>query len=107
MEYKDDSFLVVTEKDTINFSGKIEKSEYTELSDFLDKFNAEHKGTNLDINLSKLAFLNSSGIRTIALFLMKCKKRVKLIIDSTIAWQKYGIEPLVALRPQGEIVVEK
>ena len=57
-------------------------------------------------DFTELNFLNSSGIKTIAVHLLKSLKKYKILINSELTWQKVGIIPLRLIRPKGEIVIE-
>lgn len=90
----------------IRFSGKLERSNYSELSEFLSNADMQTSRDSMVLDLIKLDFLNSSGIRAIAVYLMETSKKIKLRLND-LTWQRVGIVPLTKIRPENFITVEK
>lgn len=68
--------------------------EYEVVTQYLNECLA-NAADNLTLDLSKLTFLNSSGITTLSLFVLQCKKNTKptlhIIGSTTIAWQEKSL----------------
>ncbi len=107
MEYKDEAFTITFEGTKISFKGKIEKSNYEDLSAFLKKVDNNVNDTEIQVDLRQLDFLNSSGIRSLAVFFLESKKNIRIIIDPGKTWQKVGITPLESLREAGKVKVSE
>ncbi len=105
MEYKDETFSISLNGTKLAFQGKIEKSNYEDLSSFLKKVDDSVKETEMQVDLRQLDFLNSSGIRSLAVFFLESKKNIRIIIDPGKTWQKVGITPLESLREAGKVKV--
>ena len=81
----------------IEFNGSMRLAnmkEYEQVGAFL----REH-GNNIQdfliLDFQKLLFLNSSGITTISLFILECKKKAKLTLtvkgSNDVSWQKKSL----------------
>jgi hypothetical protein len=105
MEFKADSFTLKLEGAKISFQGKIERSDYEELSNFLKKVDSSIEDDEINVDLRALEFLNSSGIRILAGFIHESKKNIRIIIDPDKTWQKVGIKPFESLKEAGRIKV--
>src|SRR5690554_2822097 len=68
--------------------------EYGVVTNFL-KESANISKEELTLDLKDLEFLNSSGITTLSLFVLDCKKsgtpKIKVLRSETISWQKKSI----------------
>lgn len=82
--------------------------EYDVVSEFL-KEASEHSTDKLILNLEQLKFLNSSGITTLSLFILNCKKKNNLKItvqgNNDISWQQKSISNFQKLWNDVEIVI--
>ena len=105
MEYRDEFFILKVDENQYLFEGKIEKNDYKELMDFLGKSIKKVTGDEIIMDFRSLEYLNSSGIRAVAVFLMDAGKKAQLIINPEITWQRVGISPLAAIRKKDEIKV--
>lgn len=106
MNFGEDAYSIEVIDNKIVFTGELEKSDYTEINNFLRKAESSIEDENITIDIKELEFLNSSGIRAIGSFLMKSKKKFTICLDQEISWQRIGIMPLKALRAPGEIEIE-
>jgi len=106
MEYKEDNCRVALENDVLVFSGKIEASNYSKFSDFLVKVDTQTVIDTVVYDLRQLHFLNSSGIKAIAVHLLKSSKKYRIIINPDLIWQKVGIFPLRLIKPTGFVSIE-
>ena len=88
------------------FKGKIERSDYTELSKFLSDSEKSLEGQNVEFDFRALEYLNSSGIRAVAVFFLESSKKVTMKINPELTWQKVGLTPLAAIKPSGMITVQ-
>lgn len=85
------------DKQLITFEGSMRLAnmkEYDQVADFLrEQTNGLNGSLMLDFN--NLQFLNSSGITTLSLFILNCKKRhdLKLHVKGSkdIAWQQKSL----------------
>lgn len=105
MELKEEGYSLTLVSNTIKIVGKIEKNEYAGISDFLAKADADVSGDSLTIDLFDLKFLNSSGIRTLAVFFLGTKKKVSIKMNEELTWQRVGIKPLANIKPNGMIAI--
>lgn len=86
-----------SEKNTMTISGSMRLAnmkEYDQISSFLK----EHIQPGLQsviLDLKDLQFLNSSGITTLSLFILNCKKSggptLKVIGNAQISWQQKSL----------------
>ncbi len=106
MVYNEDSCEIKLESNKLVFVGKMEKADYNDVGKFLREADKNITGDNVEIDLQKLEFLNSSGIRTLAVFFLECTKKIKIKIDKELTWQRVGIVPLSKIKPNDSIVVE-
>lgn len=101
-DYQTDTFRIYIDDDNIvQFSGTIELGEtgYTELQDTMKEIVKEITTNPLVLNLKKLEYLNSKGIRFLIEFLTKYKTNIKILIDKEASWQKTSIAFLAKLAP--------
>ena len=99
---------------TIRFIGDIDMEDPSTLLDpFLDKVHSEavaKKLTEVTADFKKLQFLNSSGIKSIAKWVMKLstseqKYKLRFLQDPAISWQATSLQTLTFLVP-GTVTVE-
>ncbi len=68
--------------------------EYDVVTDFL-KESSETSPQNLTMDLRSLKFLNSSGITTLSLFILTCKKnnqpQITVLKNDNISWQQKSV----------------
>ncbi len=105
MEFKENDVNIELKGNNLHFSGKMEKSDYSDVTKFL--FEAEKNVSNgeLVIDIRELLFLNSSGIRVLATLFTASNKKIAIHINTDISWQKVGILPLTHIKQQGEITI--
>lgn len=105
MKYSEDAFSIELNDSSLLFSGKMEKSNYIEVENFLMDVDKEISASEITLDIRELKFLNSSGIRMLATFFMKSPKTFKVVINPSITWQKVGIVPLTRIRGNNEIQI--
>lgn len=106
MEYNEENCIVSLEKNIVSFKGRIETADYSRFSSFLLDVDKNVEENSIVYDLRSLTFLNSSGIKTIAVHLLKSIKKYRIKINPDLTWQKVGIIPLRLIRPKGEIIIE-
>lgn len=96
---------------TLNFSGSMRLAnmkEYDVVADFL-KEASEESTEKLTLNLEKLKFLNSSGITTLSLFILNCKKtnnpQIAVRGNKDVSWQEKSIANFQKLWNEVEIII--
>lgn len=100
MNYSEDFLNVNLKGNTVIFSGKIEKSDYSSLSKFLEQVDQEVSGNLIKIDLKNLEYLNSSGIRCLATFFINSKKYFEIYINTDITWQNDSISTITLVKPE-------
>ncbi len=105
MELKESDYSIVSNGSTITLEGKLELPDYKHIIEFLDKIDSEIGEDKISFNIRNLQFLDSRGIRALAIFFKKCVKKVEIAINPDITWQKVGVTPLCSIRPAGDIVI--
>lgn len=82
---------------SITFEGSLRLAnmkEYSVVSDFLEK-SKETSEKHLTLDLKSLEFLNSSGITTLSLFILNCKKegnpQITILGSESWPWQQKSI----------------
>jgi hypothetical protein len=82
--------------------------EYEKLSDFLKNCTANISGS-LKMDFRDLEFLNSSGITTISLFILGCKKinqfNIIIVGTSLISWQSKSLSNFQKLWSEIELIM--
>jgi hypothetical protein len=101
MNYSEPGFEITLTNNTLIFSGKLEKSDYTDIDKFLREVDQALKDALCIIDLANLSFLNSSGIRSLATFMLGSPKKFEIQINNTITWQTESIPTLTFLKPEG------
>lgn len=92
------------ENNTVICSGtyRLTGSEYAAIADILNTV-ADASPDFLNINLTALKFLNSSGINTLCKFIMRLRKnnvtQVRVIGNSEYAWQQKSLANFKKLLP--------
>lgn len=79
--------------------------EYQPISDFLANIVGETDAINID--LSELEYLNSSGIAVLSKFVIAARKanaKVRMIGSGTVAWQGKSLNNLKRLMPALDLV---
>ena len=105
MKYAEPGFEIMLAGNRLSFSGKLEKSNYTEIDAFLRKIDQELSTQMCVIDLIKLSFLNSSGIRSLATFMLGSPKMFELHINKSVTWQQESIPALTYIKPEGIMIV--
>ena len=98
MNYSEKGFDIRLEGNTIYFSGKIEKREYSELDTFLKKADGFIESGTCKIRLENLEFLCSSGIGSLFMFILNSAKNFEVYMKKTIVWQRDSIPIVVRLK---------
>ncbi len=105
MNYSEPGFEITLNESTLTFSGKLEKLEYAEVDAFLRGVDQVLSKQTCVIDLFNLSFLNSSGIRALATFMLGSPKMFELKVNNNITWQKESIPVLTCLKPDGIKIV--
>jgi hypothetical protein len=87
------------------FKGKVERSDYSDLSRFLKEAEKGVGASSVEFDFRGLEYLNSSGIRAVAVFFLESVKKVTIRINPEVTWQRVGLTPLASIRPNGAIDV--
>lgn len=106
MNYSEQDFSITLERNVLTFSGKLEKSNYSDVDAFLRKVDQTLSDSTCILDLQKLAFLNSSGIRSLATFILGSPKSFELHINKSITWQTESIPALKHLKSKGITIVQ-
>ncbi len=112
MELKADKYTVeyIRKKRIITFKGILRlqsKEEYREISDLLAQAANETTGLPLQLDMSELVFLNSSGISSLSMFILKMRKLDKDILikgNTFIPWQVKSLKNFQKLYSKVEII---
>jgi len=105
MQYSEAGFELALTENTLAFSGKLEKSDYADIDKFLrDADRAIHAEICI-IELTQLSFLNSSGIKSLATFMLGSPKKFEIRVNSAVTWQTESIPALAMLKPHGITIV--
>lgn len=99
MNYSEPGIEISLTANTLTFSGTLEKSDYADVDTFLRQVDQNVSEHTCVIELKKLSFLNSSGIRSLATFMLGSPKTFKIHINNDITWQRESIPPLACLKP--------
>jgi hypothetical protein len=105
MEYSEQDFSITLTGNILTFSGKLEKSDYSGIDAFLRDVDQAISDRLCAIELRELTFLNSSGIRSLATFILGSPKNFELHINKSLTWQTESIPALKHLKPKGITVV--
>jgi hypothetical protein len=99
MIYSEKGFTIELDGNVLEFSGKLEKMDYTEVDGFLRSVDSAVSANECILKFERLAYLNSSGIRAVASFVIESSKTFVIHIDKSITWQKTNIPVLETLKP--------
>ena len=108
IQHEDYTLQFIRENNTIICSGsfRLTGSEYVPIMDMLNSI-ADEKTDFLNINLTALKFLNSSGINTLCRFIMRLRKnevtKVLVIGSNEFPWQKKSLANFKKLLPSLEL----
>ncbi|HLU94045.1 MAG TPA: hypothetical protein VKZ54_07970 [Membranihabitans sp.] len=105
-----ESTIIYTPSDSIlTFEGSMRLAnmkEYDVVAEFLRE-STESSPTELIMDLQSLRFLNSSGITTLSLFILNCKKmgnpKITVLKSDSISWQQKSIANFKKLWNEVEI----
>ena len=106
MEYIEENCKIILNNNTLVFTGKIEASDYANFTQFLKEVDQAVKEDTLIYDFRALNFLNSSGIKAIAVHFLNSQKKYRIIIKTGLTWQKVGIIPLRFIRPEGCVEID-
>jgi hypothetical protein len=98
MNYSEPGFEITLSDKTLEFSGSLEKADYTPVDTFLKQADQAIAGDACVIDMQKLSFLNSSGIKALATFILGSPKTFEVRINPEISWQKESIPTLTFLK---------
>lgn len=101
MKYSEPGFEITLTDNVLAFSGKLEKSDYTEIDNFLRGVDQALHAATCIIEITQLTFLNSSGIKCLATFMLGSPKQFEIRINPDITWQTESIPALAMLKPNG------
>ena len=105
MTYEEPGCTIVLNDNRLTFSGMLERSDYKEVAQFLRQVDKALSAPHCIIDLVDLVFMNSSGIETLAIFVLGSPKTFEIRINPNHTWQATSIEPLQALKSEGISVV--
>lgn len=105
MKYTESGFEITLTDNVLSFSGKLEKSDYAEIDSFLRDVDQTLRAATCIIELTQLTFLNSSGIKCLATFMLGSPKQFEIRINPSITWQTESIPALAMLKPNGITIV--
>lgn len=93
----DSRIQYIQENNTLKFSGSMRLAnmkEYDAVLQFI-KESGEKAESEMNLDLSELQFLNSSGITTLSLFVLHCKKQnnpqITVHGNADVSWQQKSI----------------
>ncbi|WP_236974702.1 slr1659 superfamily regulator [Membranihabitans maritimus] len=107
-----DSIITYNQSESsLTFEGSMRLAnmkEYDVVSQFL-KTSSESSTDTLILDLQPLQFLNSSGITTLSLFILNCKKKgnpkITVLGNESISWQQKSIANFKKLWNEVEIKI--
>lgn len=99
LHYSETMFAITLNGNTLTFSGKLEKFDYSDIDTFLKTVAQALPSETCIIDLTRLTYLNSSGLKTLATFLLRSPEKFEIQINSRVTWQTENIPPLTHLRP--------
>jgi hypothetical protein len=105
MEYREEKFVLNVKDNQFNFQGKIEKTDYSALGKFLVEAEKQINTDELCFDFRPLEYLNSSGVRAIAVFFLGTQKKVCIHINEGLTWQRIGLTPLGNMKSEGIQVI--
>jgi len=114
MEIKADDYSVKYDPSTeiVSFQGSLRLSgteEYAPITELLNEV-ADKSPENINLNLQKLEFLNSSGINMLSKFVIKVRKRENISItiqgSKSIPWQGKSLKNFQKLMPTLQLQLE-
>ncbi|MCF6334314.1 MAG: hypothetical protein L3J12_01050 [Spirochaetales bacterium] len=112
MEIKKDKYSVeyIRKNRQITFKGILRllgKDEYREIFELLTQAANETTGLPLKLDMSALQFLNSSGISSLSMFIIKMRqldKDITMIGNNNIPWQEKSLRNFQKLYGKVEII---
>ncbi|MCK5674877.1 MAG: hypothetical protein KAH95_15970 [Spirochaetales bacterium] len=112
MEIKQDNYTIEYKKKDrlVKMSGTLrlqDKDEYREIFELLTKAANETTGLPLTLDMKDLVFLNSSGISSLSLFIIKMRqldKDISIKGSNTIPWQVKSLSNFQKLYGKVEII---
>jgi len=112
MEINTDKYSInyIKGKRIIKMSGTLrlqDKDEYREIFDLLTKAANETTGLPLIVDMKDLIFLNSSGISSLSLFIIKMRqldKDISILGNKEVPWQVKSLSNFQRLYGKVEII---
>src|SRR5680860_25795 len=107
-----DAIIIYNESESVMvFEGSMRLAnmkEYDVVSEFL-KESTDTSDEHLTLDLKSLEFLNSSGITTLSLFVLNCKKagnpQITVLGNNSLSWQQKSISNFKKLWNDVEIII--
>jgi hypothetical protein len=112
MEIKKDKYSIEYKKNIrlVKMTGTLrlqDKDEYREIFDLLTKAANDTTGLPLKLDMKELVFLNSSGISSLSLFIIKMRqldKDISIIGSESIPWQVKSLRNFQKLYGKVDII---
>lgn len=105
MEYRGEGFLITISDTAIMLSGKIETNVYTEILDFLKHGEQTLQAEPVILDVRQLTYLNSAGIKMLAVFMTGSPKTFEVHVDTHINWQQHIMLTLRYIKPDGITII--
>lgn len=94
----------------VKLAGSLRLSGLTEYAPISEMLDATLEAPDLELDLTRLEFLNSSGIATLSKFVINARNRKTSALtirgSSRIPWQSKSLNNLKRLMPALELVIE-
>ena len=98
MTYSEGGARMTLAGNVLTFSGKLECADYGNVDEFLRNVDESLSASRCILDLTQLTFLNSSGIRSLAVFMLGSQKEFDLRINPEITWQQETLPVLTHLK---------
>ena len=105
MTYSEPGFTISLQENLLQFSGKIERFDYSALEHFLEQVEEALPDHDCFVDLTELSYLNSRGLRTFVNYILKSNHAFTLRINNSAMWQKQSFPMLKFLRPERITIV--
>ena len=107
MELKRKTFRIKFEINNLIFEGKIEEFDYSEIIEFIKDSLTKNSQKELNIDISDLEYLNSSGLKFLLQIIIDSKEINSITIDENKMWQKGGISQSIPKIKNGFKIYKK
>lgn len=98
MTYSEGGARITLTGNVLAFSGKLELADYDNVDEFLRNIDVSVSASVCILDLTFLTFLNSSGIRSLAVFMLGSQKEFELRVNPAITWQQETLPVLTHLK---------